>query len=234
MRFLLDGDPGHDDMLTLFLAAKHVEVVGLTTTYGNSSVEHTTLNARKCVTLGGLTHIPIAKGSVRPLVNQPRYAPQMHGDSGLDGAELPEPSVGLHPLHAVDFILEQSRKYDDLILVPTGPLTNVASALIKDPTLADRLKGISLMGGSLTFGNTTPAAELNIYLDPEAADVVFRSGVPLRMFGTQCHAHGLRHQGQNRGYQADRDLIRRRCSRSDRLLSNSGTQGIRPRGGVAP
>jgi inosine-uridine nucleoside N-ribohydrolase len=183
MRFLLDGDPGHDDMLTLFLAAKHVEVVGLTTTYGNSSVEHTTLNARKCLELGGLTHIPVAKGSVRPLVNEPRYAPQMHGDSGLDGAELPEPSVGLHPLHAVDFILEQSHKYDDLILVPTGPLTNVASALIKDPTLARRLKGISLMGGSLTFGNTTPAAELNIYLDPEAADVVFRSGVPLKMFG---------------------------------------------------
>jgi inosine-uridine nucleoside N-ribohydrolase len=143
MHFLLDGDPGHDDMLTLFLAAKHVDVVGLTTTYGNSSVEHTTLNARKCIELGDLKHIPVARGSVRPLVNPPRHAPQIHGDSGLDGAELPEPSVGVHPLHAVDFILEQSFKYDDLILVPTGPLTNVASALIKDPTLANRLMGIS-------------------------------------------------------------------------------------------
>ncbi|MFB9950718.1 nucleoside hydrolase [Rhizobium puerariae] len=183
MHFLLDGDPGHDDMLTLYLAAKHVNVVGLTTTFGNSSVEHTTRNALRCLQMGNLNHIPVAKGSVRPLVNEPRYAPHIHGDTGLDGAELPEATVDIQPLHAVDFIIEQSFKYDDLVLVPTGPLTNVASALIKDPTLAKRLKGISLMGGSLTFGNTTPAAELNIYLDPEAADVVFRSGVPIKMFG---------------------------------------------------
>ncbi len=183
MHYLLDGDPGHDDMLTIFLAAKHVDVVGITTTHGNQSLEKTTRNARKSVELAGLTHIPIAKGLPRPLVNEPRYAPEIHGQSGLDGVELPEPTVALHPLHAVDFILEMSHKYDDLILVPTGPLTNVAAAIIKDPTLAQRLKGISWMGGSVTYGGSTAAAEFNAYVDPEAADVVFRSGVPLKMFG---------------------------------------------------
>ncbi len=183
MHFLLDGDPGHDDMLAIFLAAKHVKVVGITTTHGNQSLEKTTLNARKSVELAGLTHIPIAKGLSRPLVNEPRYGPEIHGQSGLDGAELPEPTVELHPLHAVDFIIEMSHKYDDLILVPTGPLTNVAAALIKDPTLVERIKGISWMGGSVTYGNSTAAAEYNAFSDPEAAHVVFTCGVPLKMFG---------------------------------------------------
>ena len=183
MHFLLDGDPGHDDMLTIFLAAKHVDVVGITTVSGNQSLEKVTLNARKCVELAGLTHIPIAKGLPRPLVNDPRYAPEIHGESGLDGVTLPDPTVELSELHAVDFIIEQSHRYDDLVLVPTGPLTNIAAALIKDPTLADRVKEISLMGGSLTYGGSTAAAEFNIYVDPEAADVVFRSGVPIKMFG---------------------------------------------------
>lgn len=183
MHFLLDGDPGHDDMLTIFLAAKHVDVVGITTVGGNQSLEKTTINARKSVELAGLTHIPIAKGLPRPLVNEVRHAPEIHGQSGLDGVELPEPTVELSPLHAVDFIIEASHTYDDLWLIPTGPLTNIAGAIIKDPTITDRIKGISLMGGSLTYGNSTAAAEFNIYVDPEAADVVFRSGVPLKMFG---------------------------------------------------
>lgn len=183
MHFLLDGDPGHDDMLAIFLAAKHVHVVGITTTHGNQSLEKTTLNARKSVELGGLTHIPIAKGLPRPLVNEPRYGPEIHGQSGLDGADLPEPTVELHPMHAVDFILEMSHRYDDLILVPTGPLTNVAAALIKDPTLGERIQGISWMGGSVTYGNATAAAEFNSFADPEAAHVVFNSGIPLKMFG---------------------------------------------------
>lgn len=183
MHYLLDGDPGHDDMLTIFLAAKHLDVVGITTVSGNQSLEKTTLNARKCVELAGLTDIPIAKGLPRPLLNEPRYAPEIHGQTGLDGVALPEPSVPLSPLHAVDFIIEASHRHDDLWLVPTGPLTNIAAALIKDPTLAERIKGISLMGGSMTYGGSTAAAEFNIYVDPEAADVVFRSGVPLKMFG---------------------------------------------------
>jgi len=183
MHCLLDGDPGHDDMLTIFLAAKHLDVVGFTTVSGNQSLEKTTINARKAVELAGLTDLPIAKGLPRPLVNLPRYAPEIHGQSGLDGVDLPDPTVPLSPLHAVDFIIEASHKYDDLWLIPTGPLTNIAAALIKDPTLTERIKGISLMGGSMTYGGSTAAAEFNIYVDPEAADVVFRSGVPLKMFG---------------------------------------------------
>jgi len=183
MHYLLDGDPGHDDMLTIFLAAKHLDVVGITTVSGNQSLEKTTINARKSVELAGLTSIPIAKGLPRPLVNEPRYAPEIHGVSGLDGVALPEPTVPLSPLHAVDFIIQASHTYDDLVLVPTGPLTNIAAAFIKDPTLAERVSAISLMGGSLTYGNSTAAAEFNIYVDPEAADVVFRSGVPIKMFG---------------------------------------------------
>ena len=183
MHFLLDGDPGHDDMLTIFLAAKHVDVVGITTTHGNQSLEKTTINARKSVELAKLTHIPIAKGLPRPLVNEPRYAPEIHGQSGLDGVPLPDPTVDLHPLHAIDFIIELSHRYDDLILVPTGPLTNVAAAMIKDPTLKDRIKGVSWMGVSLTYRGSTAAAEFNPYVDPEAADVVCCSGVPLKMFG---------------------------------------------------
>ena len=95
MHYLLDGDPGHDDMLTIFLAAKHLDVVGITTVSGNQSLEKTTLNARKCVELAGLTDIPIAKGLPRPLLNEPRYAPEIHGQTGLDGVALPEPTVAL-------------------------------------------------------------------------------------------------------------------------------------------
>ena len=108
MHYLLDGDPGHDDMLTIFLAAKHLDVVGFTTVSGNQSLEKTTINARKAVELAGLTDLPIAKGLPRPLVNLPRYAPEIHGQSGLDGVDTSRTTVPLSPLHAVDFIIEAS------------------------------------------------------------------------------------------------------------------------------
>ncbi len=183
MHVLLDCDPGHDDMLAILLAAKHLDVVGITTVSGNQSLDKVTRNALVVVEMVGLTRIPVARGLSRPLVNDPVYAPEIHGTTGLDGLDLPEPTTPLAPLSGVDFILDASRRYDDLWLVPTGPLTNVAAALVEDPSLAGRLAGISLMGGSLTYGNSTPAAEFNIWVDPEAADVVFRSGVPIRMFG---------------------------------------------------
>ncbi len=183
MRFVLDGDPGHDDMLAIYLAAKHLDVVAITTVSGNQSLAKVTRNARAVVELGGLTHIPVAAGLSRPLVNDPVYVPEVHGESGLDGAELPEPTVALADRDAVDLILDLSHRHDDLCVVATGPLSNVAAALIHDPTLARRLCAISIMGGSLTYGNSTPAAEFNIWADPEAADVVFRSAVPMRMFG---------------------------------------------------
>lgn len=183
MAFLLDADPGHDDMLAIFLAAKHLDVVGVTTVSGNQSLPKVTSNARAVLELGDLTHIPLAAGLARPLVNDPVWAPEIHGQTGLDGVALPEPKVQVIDQHAVDFIIEQSHAHPGLTVVVTGPLTNVAAAFIKDPTLGDRLHCISIMGGSLTYGNSTAAAEFNIWVDPEAADVVFRSGVPMKMFG---------------------------------------------------
>lgn len=182
MHVLLDCDPGHDDMLAILLAAQHLDVVGITTVHGNQSVDKTTANALKIVELGGLD-IPVSRGLAKPLVQDAVFVPEMHGESGLDGADLPEPTAVPTAIGAVQAILEASHRYDDLVVVPTGPFTNVAAALTIDPSLASRLQAISLMGGSLTFGNWTPAAEFNIWADPEAADIVFRSGVPIRMFG---------------------------------------------------
>lgn len=183
MRYILDCDPGHDDMLAIYLAARHLDLAAITTVSGNQSLAKVTRNARAVVELGGLSGIPIAAGMPRPLVNDPVYAPEIHGETGLDGADLPEPRVALAGQSAVDLISDLSRSSSDMCLIATGPLTNVAAALIADPGLAGRLRCISLMGGSLTFGNATPAAEFNIWEDPEAADVVFRSKVPLKMFG---------------------------------------------------
>jgi inosine-uridine nucleoside N-ribohydrolase len=180
---IIDCDPGHDDVMAILLGARTLDLRGITTVHGNASQEQTTRNARQTVEFAELTHIPIAAGLARPLVRQPRYAPHVHGVSGLDGPTLAPPTVALHPQHAVDFLIAQSHTLPDLHLVPVGPLTNIATALNRDPTLATRIKQISLMGGSLTFGNSTPAAEFNILCDPEAAHVVFTSGIPIKMIG---------------------------------------------------
>jgi inosine-uridine nucleoside N-ribohydrolase len=180
---LMDCDPGHDDMLAILLAAKHLDVVAVTTAHGNQSVERTTDNALKVLELAGLKDIPVSRGLAKPLVGEVVYAPEVHGESGLDGVELPESVLRPVEADAVSTIIELSHRYEDLVLVPTGPLTNVAAAFTVDLALAGRIRQISLMGGSLTFGNSTPAAEFNIWVDPEAADIVFSSGIPIRMFG---------------------------------------------------
>jgi pyrimidine-specific ribonucleoside hydrolase len=180
---IIDCDPGHDDVMAILLGARTLDLRGITTVHGNASLEDTTRNARQTVEFAGLTDVPVAKGLPRPLVRAPHYAPDVHGKTGLDGPDLPPPTVELHPQGAVDFILEQSRGVADLHLLPIGPFTNIAAALIADPTLPSRVKQISLMGGSLTHGNVTPAAEFNIYADAEAAHVVFTSGIPIKMLG---------------------------------------------------
>ena len=180
---IIDCDPGHDDVMAILLGGRTLDLRGITTVHGNTSQVQTTRNARQTVEFAGLTSIPVAAGLARPLVRQPRYAPQVHGESGLDGPTLPPPTVALHPLGAIDFILDASHNLSDLHLVPIGPLTNIATALNQDPTFASRIKQISLMGGSLTWGNVTPAAEFNILCDPEAAHVVFTSGIPIKMIG---------------------------------------------------
>ena len=180
---IIDADPGHDDVMAILLAGRLLDLRAITTVHGNASLEHTTINARKTVEFADLTHIPIAAGMARPLVRDPHYAADVHGASGLDGPDLPPPSIGIMATHAVDHIIAASHEVSDLHLVPIGPLTNVASALLRDPTLPSRIAGITLMGGSIRFGNVTPAAEFNIYCDPEAAHVVFTSGIPIRMVG---------------------------------------------------
>lgn len=180
---IIDCDPGHDDVMAILLGAQTLDLRGITTVHGNASLAQTTRNARQLATLAKLSDIPIAAGMAVPLVRQVQHAPEVHGETGLDGPNMPAPEVPLHDLHAVDFIIEKSKQIDGLWLFPVGPLTNIAVALRRDPELADRIAGISLMGGSLTYGNVTPAAEFNIWCDAEAAHVVFTSGIPIKMVG---------------------------------------------------
>jgi pyrimidine-specific ribonucleoside hydrolase len=180
---IIDCDPGHDDVMAILLAARTLDLRGITTVHGNTTLVNATSNARKTVEFAELTHIPIAAGMARPLVREEHNAPEVHGKSGLDGPTLPEPTVPILDQHAVDFIIDRSHDVPDLHLIPVGPLTNIAAALVKDRTLPERISQISLMGGSLTFGNVTPAAEFNIWCDPEAAHVVFSSGIPIKMIG---------------------------------------------------
>jgi inosine-uridine nucleoside N-ribohydrolase len=180
---VLDCDPGHDDALAILLAAADpaLELVAITTVAGNQSLDKTTLNARRLCSVAGIRGVPIAAGCDRPLVRDRITSPEIHGESGLDGPAFGTPTIPLDPRHAVDVIVEASRAHDGLVLVPTGPLTNVATALARDPGLARRLRRIVLMGGAIGLGNVTPAAEFNIAADPEAARAVFESGVPITM-----------------------------------------------------
>lgn len=180
---IIDCDPGHDDALAILLAAKHLNVLGITTVSGNESIEKVTTNALKVVEFGGLTHIPVVRGSERPLNREAVHAPHFHGHSGMDGADLPPPTTALLEGHAVDFIIDVGMSTSDLVLIPVGPLTNVAVALQREPRLRDRINLMSIMGGSATIGNITPAAEFNIYHDAEAADIVFRAKIPMLMSG---------------------------------------------------
>lgn len=169
--------------MAILLAARHLDVVGITTVHGNQSLGKVTRNALKVLTLAGLEHIAVYPGAAGPFVGHAHHAAEVHGETGLDGAQLPEPVIRPRGRHAVDFIREAAVQHEPLTLVATGPLTNVAAALQLEPTLAGRLGQISLMGGAVAGGNVTPAAEFNVWADPEAAQLVFASGVPIRMAG---------------------------------------------------
>jgi inosine-uridine nucleoside N-ribohydrolase len=187
----LDVDTGHDDAFAILLAARRLRVVGITTVCGNAPLERTTENTLKILEAAGLTDIPVAAGMARPLLNPPLHGPEIHGPSGLDGHDFPPPRLRPDPRHGVTFLIEEIRRHPGCWLVPTGPLTNVAVALREAPDLKDCLAGISLMGGSTEGGNVTPAAEYNIYADPEAAAVVFESGIPLWMAGLNLTRQAL-------------------------------------------
>lgn len=187
MKVILDCDPGHDDAIAIIMAASTISplhIVGITTVSGNVEVEKNTLNALKVCDIIGLDGVPVAQGAVRPMVKEPEIAEEIHGETGLAGPKLPlMPERKAINQHAVDFIIEQLHQSEEPItLVPTGPLTNIALALVKDPSIKQKINEIVLMGGG-TFGNWTPVAEFNIYVDAEAAKVVFESGIPIRMFG---------------------------------------------------
>ena len=169
---ILDCDPGHDDAVAIITAAHFADVRGVVTVAGNAPLERTTHNALVMRDLIGLD-APVHAGCERPLVAEPRPAAFVHGESGLDGADLPAPITPLDGRDGVEFIVETCRAEEGLWLVPTGPLTNIAMALRLDPSLVQRIAGVSLMGGG-SFGNRTAVAEFNIWADPEAADA--RSG----------------------------------------------------------
>ena len=185
-KIILDCDPGHDDAIAILLAARSpaLDLRAITVVAGNQTLPKTLNNALKVCEFAGITDVPIAAGMSRPLVRDQITAGHIHGASGLDGPDLPDPTLPPAPVHAVDLIVrEVLAAPGEIVLVPVGPLTNVASALLREPAIADKLAGIVLMGGGVTRGNATPVAEFNIHADPEAAHVVFESGVPLTMVG---------------------------------------------------
>ncbi|MGE5690841.1 MAG: nucleoside hydrolase [Pseudomonadota bacterium] len=183
---LIDCDPGHDDAIAILLAlaSPELDVLGITTVSGNQTLDKTTANAIRVLDLLGRDDVEVAAGADRPLL-RPRYvAAYVHGESGLDGPTLPPPSRPAHRLHAVDFIAEQVMHAEGPVtLIPVGPLTNVALFLARYPDHAERIGRIVLMGGAIAEGNVTPAAEFNVWADPEAAQRVFGSGLDVTMIG---------------------------------------------------
>jgi inosine-uridine nucleoside N-ribohydrolase len=178
---ILDCDPGHDDAVAIIVAARHTELLGITSVAGNAPLSATTRNAIIVRDLLGID-VPVHSGAERPLVAEPKHADYVHGESGLDGADLPEPSGPPASTDAVGFIIDTCRAREGVWLVPVGPMTNIALALRAAPDLAHRIAGISLMGGG-TYGNRSPLAEFNIWADPEAAAIVFEHAGPVIQAG---------------------------------------------------
>jgi inosine-uridine nucleoside N-ribohydrolase len=168
--------------ILLAAASPAIELLAITTVAGNQTLDKVTLNARRVCSVAAITDIPIAAGCDHPLRREPVIAEEIHGASGLDGVIWDEPTVPKDDRHAVDLLLELAESGDrPLTIVAVGPLTNVATLIQRAPEIVGRLDRISIMGGAIGLGNWTPSAEFNIYADPEAAAVVFDSGVPITM-----------------------------------------------------
>lgn len=196
-RIIIDTDPGIDDALAflLALASPEIQLEALTTTQGNVTLENATRNALTVLELARSAHIPVASGSVLPLVQPLRASILVHGKTGLGNAKLPEPSTKPVAKHAVDYLIERVlAEPKEIRIVPIGPLTNIAMAIRKEPRFAGAVKELVLMGGAiLEGGNTTPQAEFNIHVDPHAAHIVFHSGIPITLIPLdvthQCWMH---------------------------------------------
>ena len=185
-KIIIDTDPGQDDAVAILLAlaSPELEVLGTVAVAGNSGLHHSANNARKVVELSGRRDIPVYAGCLRPMRRHLVTAEHVHGETGLNGPDLPEPTIPLQDQHGVDYIIDTLMEAEPgtITLCTLGPLTNIAMALVKQPAIAERIAEIVMMGGAyFEVGNITPAAEFNIYVDPEAADVVLRCGAPITM-----------------------------------------------------
>jgi purine nucleosidase len=182
-KLIIDCDPGHDDAVAILFAARHLELLGITTVFGNHRVAHTTDNALRLLALAGLD-LPVARGFDEALVEPAIDAAPVHGATGMDGAELPPAKAEPLPVHAVEFLIEQARAHQgELVVAIIGAQTNVAVALRLEPRLRQWLRAITIMGGSAGVGNMRPMACINVLSDPEAAHIVFSSGVPIHWIG---------------------------------------------------
>jgi len=180
-KVIIDTDPGHDDCIAILLAARYFNILGITTVYGNQTIGKTTKNVLKILEFSNLTHIPVFRGSFYPINQEVKYGSAIHGETGLDGPVLPDPKLEVQSKHAIDFIIETIMTTADVTLIAIGPLTNIALAIHQEPRIKSHIHEISLMGGTFSIGNISPSVEFNIGLDPEAADIVFKSKIPLKM-----------------------------------------------------
>ena len=182
---IIDCDPGHDDAIALLLAcySEKLNLLAVTTCSGNQTIEKTSRNALNLLNFFNVKDIPIAKGSPKPLVREVLTCPEIHGESGLDGFTFPKYEDKYDSRDGYQLIIDTLLNYKDVIVVTTGPMTNLALAIKRSPEIVKHIKQIVLMGGSTTEGNMTKAAEFNILVDPEAADICFKAGLPMRMLG---------------------------------------------------
>ncbi len=184
-KIIIDTDPGQDDAVAILLALASPEdfdVIGVVAVAGNVGLHHNANNARKIVELAGRPDVPVYAGCARPMRRTLVTAEHVHGDTGLNGPDLPAPKIELQPQHGVDYIIDtlMNAEPKTITLCTLGPLTNIGMALVKEPRIAERVAEIVMMGGAyFEVGNITPAAEFNIYVDPEAADIVFKSGIKI-------------------------------------------------------
>lgn len=208
---IIDCDPGHDDAIAIMLAlaSPELDVLGITTVAGNTTLDKTTLNALRVVELCDRPEIPVAAGCDRPLVRDLVIAENVHGKTGLDGPALAEVETQAVATHAVDFLAQSLLgSQDPVTLVPIGPFTNIGLLLSRYPEVTGHIGGIVSMGGSMGLGNVTPAAEFNIYVDPEAARRVYESGIPITMVGLD-----VTHQAVLNSHHADQMRGSGRCGR---------------------
>jgi inosine-uridine nucleoside N-ribohydrolase len=216
---IIDCDPGHDDAMALLLAlaSPELELSAVTTVAGNQTLEKVTANAIRILDVVGST-IPVAAGADRPLIHPAETASDVHGETGLDGPDLPPPSREPEAMHAVELLARHLRERPHT-LIPVGPLTNIALLLAQYPELGEQIERIVLMGGAVGVGNVTPSAEFNLWVDPEAAHRVFTSGVPITMVGldvthqamlSAAKADALREHGKAGAVVADLHAFYRR------------------------